>query len=80
MQTFDQSCVQSGSRSIEKRETDFHGCALACVDSGSHQCAENSSNGKAGSDKKPSIFREEPGPGRQCDQKTWYYVRSSVGG
>ena len=80
VQTFDQSCVQSDSRTIEKRETGFLGCALACVDSGSRQCVENSSNGKAGSDKKSSNFWEEAGSGRQCEQKTWYHARSSVGG
>ena len=63
-QAFGQSCVQSDSRAIEKRETGFLGCALACMDSGSRQCAENSSNGKARSDKKSSNFREEAGPGR----------------
>ena len=73
VQTFGQPCVQSDSRTIEKRETGFLGCALACVDSVSRQCAENSSNGKAGSDKKSSNFREETGPGRQCDLKTWFF-------
>ena len=58
---FGQSCVQSDSRTIEKRET---GCALACVDSGSRQCAENSGKGEAGSDKKSSDFWEEAGLGR----------------
>ena len=39
MQAFGQSCVQSDSRAIEKRDTGFLGCALACMDSGSRQCA-----------------------------------------
>ena len=72
------SCVQYDSRTIKKRETGFLGRALACVNSGSRQCAENSSNGKAGSDKKSSNFREVAGPGRQCDQKTWHCVGSPL--
>ena len=80
MQTLGQPCVQSDSRTIEKRETGLLGCALVCVDSGSRQCAENSSNGEAGSDEKSSNLLEEAGIGRQCGQKTWYYVRSPVGG
>ena len=67
--------MQSDSRTIEKRETGLPGCALACVDSGSRQCEENSSNGEVGSDEKSSNLWEETGLGRQCDQKTWHYVR-----
>ena len=37
------------------------------MDCGSRQCAENSSNGEAGSDKKSSNLWEEAGLGRQCD-------------
>ena len=44
VQTLDQSCVQPDSRTIEKRETGLPGCALACVESRSRQCEENSSN------------------------------------
>ena len=59
MQTLGQSCVQSDSRTIEKRETGFPGCALACVDSGSRQCEENLSIGEVGSDEKSSNLWEE---------------------
>ena len=62
-------CVQSDSRTIEKRERER-------VDSGSRQCQESTSSGEVGSDEKSSNLWEEAGLGRQCDQKTWYYVRS----
>ena len=65
-------CVGANPRSIM--------CALACVDSGSRQCEENSSNGEVGSDEKSSNLWEEAGLGRQCDRKTWYNVRSTVCG
>ena len=68
------------SRTIEKRETGLPWCNLACVDSGSRQCEENSSTGEVGSDEKSSNHWEEAGHGRQCDQKTWHCVRSLVGG
>ena len=64
------------TRTIEKRETGLPGCALACVDPGSRQCDENSSNGEV----KSSNLWEVASLGKQCDQKTWCHVRSPVDG
>ena len=80
VQTFGQPCVQSEPGTIEKRKNWFSWVRPGLRGLWISPMCRKFKQWKAGSDKKSSNFREETRPGRQCDQKTWYCVRSSVGG
>ena len=78
MQTLDQSCVQSDSRSIEKRETRFLGCALAwTLDLAGVQKIQ--AMGKLGVKRSRQFFVKKQVLGGSVIRKPGV-VRSSVGG